>query len=58
MESKGREGKSPRIDLGYKRNCTHEYENNTHQKEEEEQCNQKNHNSKLKVKDERKRKGK
>ena len=46
------------IDLGYKRNNTHEYENNTHQKEEEEQCNQENHGSELKVKDERKRKRK
>ena len=32
-ESKGRKGKSPRIDLRYKRNSTHEYEtDNNHEK--------------------------
>ena len=27
-ENKGKEGKPPRLDLGYKRNNTHEYGNN------------------------------
>jgi len=29
VESNGKEGKSPRLDLRYKRNSTHEYERNT-----------------------------
>ena len=29
-ENKGKEGKPSRLDLGYKRNSTHEYGNNKH----------------------------
>ena len=28
VENKGKEGKPPKFDLGYKRNSTHEYGNN------------------------------
>ena len=31
-ENKGKEGKPPRLDLGYKRNSTHEYENKRRRK--------------------------
>ena len=72
VESKGKEGKSPRINLGYKRNNTHEQGRNKNKNErttmkrmrkwEEHKKNNKSpvteevRNSQLKVKEERKRK--
>ena len=51
-ENNGKEGKSPRLNVGYRRNSTHKYGNNSNK--EEQHNNQWNLNSELKVKEERK----